>query len=67
MSQSASQILGFLIGLTEETLSIYPIDVLNPQCGWTAKLETIGPPTVAYGEDPVDALQQLIKRTHPNR
>ena len=61
------KILPFLNTLTEETLSIYPIDVLNPGCGWTAKLETIGPPTLAYGEDPIDALQQLIKKVYPSK
>jgi len=59
------KILPFLETLTEETLSIYPIDHLNPKCGWTARLETIGPPTIAYGEDPIDALQQLIKKVYP--
>jgi hypothetical protein len=67
-------IIFFLATLTEETLTICPIepnqdtiDALRFGWSWTAKLQTIGPPTIAYGEDATDALEQLIKKVYPKR
>lgn len=48
--------------LTEETLTIEPQDTENPQVGWIAKLSTVGPETVGYGEDPMSALSALWKK-----
>jgi hypothetical protein len=62
------QILQFLNTLTEETLTIQPTTQTNLplELTWEAKLETIGPPTIAYGECAMSAIQALIQKIYPN-
>lgn len=57
------RVIGFLNRLTEETLTVGPIDPLNPGCGWYAKLETIGPATQANRGTAIDALEALAIMT----